>query len=230
MCAVGIVGRVQTLSPSRGRLSTRLTTSTVSDSRITMPWEHRHDVNIHGTAFLEISLLLYSSLTMSDVRSIIFVARDSRTDDVQQANSLKDQGNKAFAAKQYDQAISFFSEAIKLDPSNHVLYSNRSAAHAGKKEWSAALQDAEEVRSPTFTCTAFADHLSQCVRVNPQWSKGYARKGAALHGAHRWDDAIAAYQEGIKLEDSPALRKGLKEVQDARGTHTRLPAPITHVR
>jgi len=52
--------------------------------------------------------------------------------------------------------------------------------------------------------------------VNPKWSKGYARKGAALHGARRWDEAIAAYEEGIKLEDSPALRKGLKEVQDAK--------------
>lgn len=53
--------------------------------------------------------------------------------------------------------------------------------------------------------------------VNPSWSKGYARKGAALHGARRYDDAIVAYEEGLKLEDSPALRKGLKEVQDAKG-------------
>ena len=53
--------------------------------------------------------------------------------------------------------------------------------------------------------------------MNPSWAKGYARKGAALHGARRYDDAIAAYEAGIKLEDSPALRKGLQEVQDAKG-------------
>ncbi|KAJ6567294.1 activator of Hsp70 and Hsp90 chaperone [Mycena vulgaris] len=115
------------------------------------------------------------------------------------ANELKDLGNKAFAAKDYDKAIDLFTQGIAVDPKNHVLYSNRSAAHAGKKEWEDALTDAE-----------------QCVVVNPSWSKGYARKGAALHGARRYEDAIAAYEEGLKLEDSPALRKGLKEVQDAK--------------
>ncbi|KAJ7895939.1 activator of Hsp70 and Hsp90 chaperone [Mycena olivaceomarginata] len=115
------------------------------------------------------------------------------------APSLKDQGNKAFAAKDYDKAIELFTQAIALDPKNHVLFSNRSAAHAGKRQWADALTDAE-----------------QCVAVNSSWAKGYARKGAALHGARRYDEAIAAYEEGLKLEDSPALRKGLKEVQDAK--------------
>ncbi|KAH8830551.1 activator of Hsp70 and Hsp90 chaperone [Flagelloscypha sp. PMI_526] len=115
------------------------------------------------------------------------------------ADALKDQGNKAFAAKDYDKAIDLFTQAIALDPKNHVLYSNRSAAKAGKKLWDEALSDAEE-----------------CIKVNPKWGKGYARKGAALHGAKRYDDAIAAYNEGIQVEDSPALRKGLKEVEDAK--------------
>ncbi|KAH7343514.1 chaperone [Rhizoctonia solani] len=117
------------------------------------------------------------------------------------ANTLKDQGNKAFAAKRYDEAIDLFSQAIALDPSNHVLYSNRSAAKAGKKLWTDALEDAE-----------------QCIKVNPTWSKGYARKGAALHGAQRWEEAIAAYEEGLAIEDSPALQKGLKEVKEAAAT------------
>jgi len=117
------------------------------------------------------------------------------------AKTLKDQGNKAFAAKDYDNAIDLFTKAIALDSKNHVLWSNRSAARAGKKEWEAALSDAEE-----------------CINVNPSWAKGYARKGAALHGARRYDDAVLAYEAGIKLEDSPALRKGLQEVQDAKAT------------
>ncbi|KZT26913.1 hypothetical protein NEOLEDRAFT_1042914, partial [Neolentinus lepideus HHB14362 ss-1] len=53
--------------------------------------------------------------------------------------ALKDQGNKAFQAKDYDKAIELFNQAIELDPQNHVLYSNRSAANAGKRQWSKAL-------------------------------------------------------------------------------------------
>ncbi|RXW15996.1 hypothetical protein EST38_g9864 [Candolleomyces aberdarensis] len=115
------------------------------------------------------------------------------------ANALKDQGNKAFAAKDWDKAIDLFSQAIAIDAQNHVLWSNRSAAKAGKKDWAGALADAEE-----------------CVKVNPTWAKGYARKGAALHGSRQYDEAITTYEAGLKLEDSPALRKGLQEVKDAK--------------
>lgn len=62
-----------------------------------------------------------------------------------QAAALKDQANKAFAAKQYDEAIELYTKAIGLDPKNHVLYSNRSAARAGKRQWADALADAEDV-------------------------------------------------------------------------------------
>ena len=49
------------------------------------------------------------------------------------ADELKAKGNAAFAAKNYDEAIDFFSQGIALDASNHVLYSNRSACYAGQQ-------------------------------------------------------------------------------------------------
>lgn len=59
--------------------------------------------------------------------------------------------------------------------------------------------------------------LFQCIQINPTWSKGYARKGAALHGSKSFDEAIAAYEAGLKIEDSAPLKKGLQEVKDAQG-------------
>lgn len=85
---------------------------------------------------------------MSDVSVPIEAGRTYT--ETMQAAALKDQGNKAFAAKRYDEAIEIFTQAIALDPSNHVLYSNRSAAKAGKKMWAEALADAEEVCPQCF--------------------------------------------------------------------------------
>lgn len=44
-------------------------------------------------------------------------------------SDLQALGNKAFSAGNFDEAITAFSDAIKLAPDNHVLYSNRSASY-----------------------------------------------------------------------------------------------------
>ncbi len=54
--------------------------------------------------------------------------------------------------------------------------------------------------------------------MNPTWAKGYVRKGAALHGQRRYVEAIETYEAGLKIEDSPAIRKGYEEVKAAKGT------------
>ncbi|KAI0260926.1 chaperone [Gloeopeniophorella convolvens] len=127
------------------------------------------------------------------------------------ADALKAEGNKAFAAKDYDRAIDLFSQALAIDQKNFVLWSNRSAAKAGKRDYDGALADAEEIPA----CAP------QCISVNPTWAKGYARKGAALHGQRRYVEAIESYEVGLKIEDGPALRKGLEEVKAAKAADER---------
>lgn len=94
-------------------------------------------------------------------------------------NTLKDQGNKAFAAKDYDKAIDFFTKAVLLDPQNHVLYSNRSAAQAGKKEWDLALKDAEEVRLINILSDFMSDLFKFAVyQSKPELGKRVRKKGS----------------------------------------------------
>lgn len=59
-----------------------------------------------------------------------------------------------------------FTQAIELEPTNHVLYSNRSGAYASLKKFDQALEDADKI-----------------VELKPDWAKGWGRKGTALHGA-----------------------------------------------
>ncbi|KEY68445.1 hypothetical protein S7711_01219 [Stachybotrys chartarum IBT 7711] len=115
------------------------------------------------------------------------------------ADELKALGNKAIADKNFDDAIDKFTQAIAIQPENHILYSNRSAAYASKKEWDSALQDAEKT-----------------IQIKPDWAKGYGRKGAALHGKGDLLAANDAYEEGLKHDANNAqLKSGLASVQKA---------------
>ena len=108
-----------------------------------------------------------------------------------------------------------FSEAIELDPSNHVLYSNRSGAYASLKDWQNALSDA-----------------TKTTELKPDWAKGWGRKGTALHGEgdlgasdpswgerSRWQCAVGAteaFEEAFKLDPANAQAKsGLDAVKRA---------------
>ena len=52
------------------------------------------------------------------------------------------QSNEACQNSDFARAIRLYTEALQLDPDNHILYSNRSAAHVKLKQYEMALQDA----------------------------------------------------------------------------------------
>jgi len=97
-------------------------------------------------------------------------------------------GNEAFAASLYSKAIEHYSNAVKQDPLNHILFSNRSAAYASLRLWDKAIADGNE-----------------CVRLRPDWAKGYCRLGAAFEGQSDLDKAEKAYTEGLQREPENAL-------------------------
>uniref|UniRef100_A0A7S4NTQ4 STI1 domain-containing protein n=1 Tax=Guillardia theta TaxID=55529 RepID=A0A7S4NTQ4_GUITH len=115
------------------------------------------------------------------------------------AEELKAKGNAAFSAKNYTEAVDFFTQAINLDPNNHVLFSNRSASYAGLHKYDQALNDAEK-----------------CIAIKPDWGKGYGRKGAAMHGMGDFEGALKAYKDGLAHEPGLAmLTNGISEVEAA---------------
>ena len=96
-----------------------------------------------------------------------------------QANLLKDLGNELLQGGKIQEAITVYTQAIDLDPDNHVFYSNRCAAYMKHDSKSKALHDAEK-----------------CIKLAPTWSKGYVRLGAAQHSLKRFDAAIDTYKKG----------------------------------
>jgi len=105
--------------------------------------------------------------------------------DTAKAQEFKDKGNKAFGEKKYKDAIAHYTQAVKFDDSDAAFYSNRSAAYMGVNDFTNALSD--------------SDHT---IRLKPNWVKGYYRRGIALQAMNKIDEAIAAYQQGLKVEPS----------------------------
>ncbi|KAE9970276.1 hypothetical protein BLS_004981 [Venturia inaequalis] len=115
------------------------------------------------------------------------------------AEALKQEGNKLFAEKKFAESIEKFTEAIELDPTNHVLYSNRAGSYASLKQHHLALVDANKV-----------------VEIKPDWPKGWTRKAAALHGEGDLLGANEAYQKALELDPNNAAAKaGLQSVERA---------------
>ncbi|KAK7536436.1 uncharacterized protein J3D65DRAFT_554671 [Phyllosticta citribraziliensis] len=115
------------------------------------------------------------------------------------ADALKAEGNKLFAEKKFPEAIDKFTQAIQLDPQNHVLYSNRSGCFASMKDFEHAYQDAEKT-----------------TELKPDWAKGWSRKGSALHGKGDLVTAVDAFEHALKLEPTNAQAKsGLDAVKRA---------------
>ena len=54
--------------------------------------------------------------------------------------------NEACQNSDFERAIRLYTEALVLDPANHILYSNRSAAHIKLKQFEKALHDATKAR------------------------------------------------------------------------------------
>ena len=113
---------------------------------------------------------------------------------------LKSRAAECFKQNKLDRAVNLYTRAIgmhaiKGSEASHALYGNRSACRCGVGDYDGALADAEE-----------------CIRLSPAWGKGYARKGAALYGLYRFDDAVKTYELGLTHEPSlAALTDGLND-------------------
>lgn len=95
---------------------------------------------------------------------------------------FKAAGNKAMQAGAFQKAMRLYTKALDLDPGNAILYSNRSAANFNTRQFSESLEDAESA-----------------ILCDTMWWKAYKRKGLALIHMQRYEEAIEALEEGLKI-------------------------------
>lgn len=94
----------------------------------------------------------------------------------------KQLGNQYFAKGDYKKALSAYSKALRYDPTNHVLLSNRSACNLKLLDFKDALEDA-----------------LACVAASPQWNKGYFRVASTLQVCGLQSESLYYYSISLSI-------------------------------
>ena len=117
------------------------------------------------------------------------------------AVAKKQLGNAAFGKKQHAVAIEHYTEAIELDPTDHVFWANRAAARLGLKQHQEAAGDAREA-----------------LRINPSFVKASFRLATALNGCAEHKEAVKALISALQTcadKDRAKLQTALSESREA---------------
>lgn len=101
----------------------------------------------------------------------------------EEVEKLKEKGNSCVREGKYEEAMLHYSHAIKLDPKNYTLFSNRSLTFLRMKHFYFALEDAKET-----------------IKLNPTWAKGYFRLGEVQRNAYQFVDALLSYKRALELQ------------------------------
>ncbi|GFY47023.1 tetratricopeptide repeat protein 31 [Trichonephila inaurata madagascariensis] len=103
---------------------------------------------------------------------------------VLRSRQLALRGNEMANLGYYSEAAELFAEAIKLDPSDHRFYGNRSYCFDRLLLYEKALKDADKA-----------------IALSPVWPKGYFRRGRALLGLKKYAEAEQCFVEVMKRDN-----------------------------
>jgi len=131
-----------------------------------------------------------------------------------QVTKLKDEGNNHHKSQNYLEAIKLYSSAIEMalqrpfwepheltEQEVSVCLSNRSLSYIGLEQWVDAYVDAE-----------------WSIRIKPDFSKAYFRKGKALMGMKRYEEAVHAFEIGLEFEPkNDGFINALEEARNLAG-------------
>jgi len=116
-------------------------------------------------------------------------AEEKKANEIQ-ADDKKRQANEEFKKHNYMEAIFLYTQAIELNPTNAIYYSNRSICRTKVENFGLALTDAEKA-----------------IELDPEYVKGYYRKATAYYALAKYKDARKAYSQVLKRKPKDASAK-----------------------
>ncbi|ESO87455.1 hypothetical protein LOTGIDRAFT_127906 [Lottia gigantea] len=107
------------------------------------------------------------------------------------AVDLKNQGNKLFAARKYDDAISCYTKAIAKNPNTATFFTNRALCYLKQRQWDFASKDCH-----------------RALDLDRLLVKGHFFLGQSLVEQGLYDEAIASLKKAFDLAKDQKLNFG----------------------
>ncbi|KAH3667155.1 hypothetical protein OGAPHI_002804 [Ogataea philodendri] len=120
------------------------------------------------------------------------------------AENFKNQGNDCYKAKQYKNAVEYYTKGLDVDCGvdeiNAALYLNRSACNLELKNYRRCINDAKE-----------------CLKIQPKNVKALFRSAKAFLAIEKYDEADQILQYASSIDNSsPAFKVLVRQLEDRR--------------
>ncbi|KAI7735869.1 hypothetical protein M8C21_017744, partial [Ambrosia artemisiifolia] len=96
---------------------------------------------------------------------------------VRSVSRARARGNDLFKSERLTEACSAYSEGLRLDPSNPVLFCNRAACWFKLGQFEKSLED-----------------CNQALVIHPNYTKALLRRAATFSKLDRWDESVKDYE------------------------------------
>jgi len=103
--------------------------------------------------------------------------------DPEKALEHKAKGNALFKEGKWPEAIKEYTEALRRDPKNHTVYSNRATCYAKLVAFDNSLKDCEA-----------------CLKLEPKFVKAWIRKGRIEHLKKQYHKAVESFEKAMAIE------------------------------
>lgn len=122
---------------------------------------------------------------LSEVEKAIKIEKEKAYQDPAIAEEEKNKGNEKFKSGDFSGAVKHYNEAIKRNPADVKIYSNRAACFTKLMSFDLALKDCDK-----------------CIELDSSFLKAYLRKGKVLQGMGQHSKAVDVYQKALELDNN----------------------------